>query len=134
MDLAVFNFSEKITCFALYLVLWTEFSTCQSTNLRTRWLDLFCNYHIQCVCNHCHFSVLPHFWHLQNFIVNLDTIMPLTNTCILLYNKTVMDLFITCWICFVIDQTIRCWPQLRLGQYSDCLVNIMAYSTGNRGP
>jgi hypothetical protein len=38
--------------FAFYLVFWTEFSTCQSTNLKRRWLDLFCNYyHIQCVCN-----------------------------------------------------------------------------------
>jgi hypothetical protein len=45
MDLAVLNFSEKITCFAFYLVL--------STNLKRRWLDLFCNYHhIQRVCNH----------------------------------------------------------------------------------
>jgi hypothetical protein len=31
----------------------TEFSTCQSTNLKRKWLDLFCNYyHIQRVCNH----------------------------------------------------------------------------------
>jgi hypothetical protein len=53
LDLEVFNFSEKITCFAFYLVLWTEFSTCQSTNLKKKWLDLFCNYyHIQCVSNH----------------------------------------------------------------------------------
>jgi hypothetical protein len=86
MDLAVFNFSKKITCFAFYLVLGTEFSTCHSTNLRRRWLDLFCNYyHIQCVCNHStalvviflvvifHFAT---FWHIQNCIVNLDT-MPL---------------------------------------------------------
>jgi hypothetical protein len=54
LDLEVFNFSEKITCFAFYLMLWTEFSTCQSTNLKRRWPDFFfCNYyHIQCVCNH----------------------------------------------------------------------------------
>jgi hypothetical protein len=40
-------------CFAFYLVLLTEFSTCQSTNLKRRCLDLFCNYyHISCVCNH----------------------------------------------------------------------------------
>jgi hypothetical protein len=51
MDLTVFNFSKKITGFAFYLVLLTEFSTCHSTNLKRRWLDLFCNYyHIQCVC------------------------------------------------------------------------------------
>jgi hypothetical protein len=43
----VFNFSEKITWFAFYLVLWTM-----------NWIQykshhLFCNYyHIQCVCNH----------------------------------------------------------------------------------
>jgi hypothetical protein len=53
LDLEVFNFSEKITWFAIYLVLWTELSTCQSPNLKMRWLDLFCKYHIQCVCNHC---------------------------------------------------------------------------------
>jgi hypothetical protein len=53
MDLEVFNFIEKITCFAFYLMLWTECSTCQSPNFKRRWLDLFCNYyHIQCVCNH----------------------------------------------------------------------------------
>jgi hypothetical protein len=44
LDSEVFNFSEKIT---------TEFSTCQSTILKRRWLDFFCNYyHIQCFCNH----------------------------------------------------------------------------------
>jgi hypothetical protein len=53
IDLSVFNFSEKIACFAFYLVLWTELRTCKSTNLKWRWLDLFWNYyHIQCVCNH----------------------------------------------------------------------------------
>jgi hypothetical protein len=55
MDVEVFNFSEKITCSAFYLVLWTTFSTCPSTctHFKKRWLDLFCNYHhIQCVCNH----------------------------------------------------------------------------------
>jgi hypothetical protein len=37
----------------LPFMLWIEFGTCQSTNLKRRWLDLFCNYyHIQCVCNH----------------------------------------------------------------------------------
>jgi hypothetical protein len=67
-------------------MLWTEFSTCQSTNLKKRWLDLFCNYYqIQYVCNHstalvvifccCNLSFC-HIWHIQNFIVNLDT-MPL---------------------------------------------------------
>jgi hypothetical protein len=45
MDLAVLNFSKKITCFAFHLVLWAEFSTCHSTDLRRRWLDLFCNYY-----------------------------------------------------------------------------------------
>jgi hypothetical protein len=78
--LEVFNFSEKISCF----VLWTEFSSCQSTNLNRRWLDLFSNYHIQCVCSHStalivifllQCFILLHFWHIQNFI-NLDT-MPL---------------------------------------------------------
>jgi hypothetical protein len=35
------------------LLLWTEFSTCLSTNLKRRWLDLFCNYyHIQSICNY----------------------------------------------------------------------------------
>jgi hypothetical protein len=53
MDLAVFNFSKKITCFTFYLVLWAEFSTCHSTNLKRR-------------------------WHTQNFVVNLET-MPLKN-------------------------------------------------------
>jgi hypothetical protein len=44
---------RKFTWFAVYLVVWTDFSTCQSANLRRRWLDLFCNYyHTQCVCNH----------------------------------------------------------------------------------
>jgi hypothetical protein len=33
-ELEVFNFSEKITWFAIYFVLLTEFSTCQSTNLK----------------------------------------------------------------------------------------------------
>jgi hypothetical protein len=65
----IFNFSEKMTWFAIYLVLWTEFSTSQCTNLKRRWLDLFCNYHyIQCVCNHstvlvviCFLVVIFHF-------------------------------------------------------------------------
>jgi hypothetical protein len=56
---AVFHFSEKITCFAFYLVLWTEFTTYQSTNLRRSLLDLFCNYyHIQCMC----VIILQHLW------------------------------------------------------------------------
>jgi hypothetical protein len=86
LDLEVFNFSEKMAWFAIYLALWTEFSTCQSTNLERRWLDLFCNYyHIQRVCDHftalvviflLYSFILPHFWHIQNFIVNLNT-MPL---------------------------------------------------------
>jgi hypothetical protein len=39
--------------FAFHSVLWIEFSTCQSTNLKKRWLNSFCNYyHIQFVCNH----------------------------------------------------------------------------------
>ena len=51
------NFSHTLILYvhglAFYLVLCTEFSMCQSTNLKRRWLDLFCNYyHIQCVCNH----------------------------------------------------------------------------------
>jgi hypothetical protein len=81
---SVYNFSDKMTWFAFYRVLWTEFNACQSTNLKRRWLDLFCNhYHIQCVCNHSTSLVvifvwlksfiLPHFWHIQDFIVNLDT-------------------------------------------------------------
>jgi hypothetical protein len=53
LDLEVFNLSEKITWFAIYLVLWTELSTCQTTNLKRRWLVLFCNYyHVQCICNY----------------------------------------------------------------------------------
>jgi hypothetical protein len=85
LDLEVFNFSEKITWFAFYRVLSIEFSTCQSTNLKRRRLDLFCNYSYQCVCNHSTALVvifalksfiLPHFWHIKHFIVNLDT-MPL---------------------------------------------------------
>jgi hypothetical protein len=44
----------------IYLMLWTEFSTSQSTTLKRRWLYSFCNYyHIQCVCNH--FTALVHF-------------------------------------------------------------------------
>jgi hypothetical protein len=89
LDLEVFNFSEKMALFATYLELWTELSTCQFTNLKRRWLYLFCNYyHIQCVCNHStalvviffllQSFILPHFWHIQNFIVNLDT-MPLSD-------------------------------------------------------
>jgi hypothetical protein len=46
LDAEVFNFREKITCFAFYLVLLTEFSTWQSTNLKRRWLDLFGNYYL----------------------------------------------------------------------------------------
>jgi hypothetical protein len=81
-DLEVFNFSEKILWFFFYFALSTEFSTCQSFNLNRRWLDLFCNYYdIQCVGNHstafvvilrCCCNLL--FWHIQNFVVNLDTI------------------------------------------------------------
>jgi hypothetical protein len=50
-----------------------------------RWADLFYNYyHIQCAHNHDSAEIvviflmqsfnLPHFWHIQNFIVNLDSI------------------------------------------------------------
>jgi hypothetical protein len=79
LDLEVFKFSEKMTWFAIYFVLWTEFSTCESTILKRRLLDLFCNYHhIHCVCNHStklvviFFVVIFHlaiFWHTQYFIV-----------------------------------------------------------------
>jgi hypothetical protein len=59
LELEVFNFREKITCFAFFLVLLTEFSMCQSTNFKRRWLDLLCNqYHIQCVCYHFTVSVV----------------------------------------------------------------------------
>jgi hypothetical protein len=44
LDLEVFNFSEKITYFTFYLMLWFEFITCQFTNFKSRSLDLFCNY------------------------------------------------------------------------------------------
>jgi hypothetical protein len=76
LDLEVFNFSAKITWFAIYLMLWTEFITCQSTNLKRRWLE-FCNYYpIQCVCNHSTaLVVIFSFWHIQNFIVNLDILI-----------------------------------------------------------
>jgi hypothetical protein len=53
MDLAVFNFSKKITCFAFYLVLWAEFSTCHSTNLRGRWLDFILQLEIVFIKNNC---------------------------------------------------------------------------------
>jgi hypothetical protein len=50
LNFEVLNFSEKMTWFATYLVLWTELSTCQSTNLKRtstnlkrRWLDLLCS-------------------------------------------------------------------------------------------
>jgi hypothetical protein len=72
-----------MTWFATYLVLWTEFSTCQSPNLKRRWLDLFWKYyHIQYDCNRSHLFllqsfILPHFWHIQNLSVNKGT-MPLT--------------------------------------------------------
>jgi hypothetical protein len=63
-------------------------SACQSDSFKKKYfVDLFYNYHhIQCVCNHSAELVnnflglsfiLPHFWHIQNFIDNLDS-MPLT--------------------------------------------------------
>jgi hypothetical protein len=62
-------------------------SACQSTNLKRRWLDLFSIIIIfQYVCNHSTSFVvffffllsfnLRHFWHIQSFIANLET-MPL---------------------------------------------------------
>jgi hypothetical protein len=85
LNLKVVNFSSKITRFVFYLVLWTEFITRQSTDLEKIWLDLFCNcYLTQCICNHSTAVVVifiviishctcSHFWQIQNFIVNLDT-------------------------------------------------------------
>jgi hypothetical protein len=44
---------QKENDMSLPFILWTEFSAYQSTNLKRRWLGLFCNYyHIQYVCNH----------------------------------------------------------------------------------
>jgi hypothetical protein len=66
---------------ALRFILCYEFN---SVHVSLLILDLFCNYcHTQCVCNHSaeivvislylsFFIFLP-FWHIQNFIVNLDT-------------------------------------------------------------
>ena len=68
LDLEVVNFSEEMTWFAFYLVLGIEFSICQSTNLKKRRLDLFCNYHhVQCVCNRSHFFFLAIF-HFTTFL------------------------------------------------------------------
>jgi hypothetical protein len=46
----VFNFSEKITCFAFCLVLWIYLSACQCISFERKWS---CRpIHIQCDCNH----------------------------------------------------------------------------------
>jgi hypothetical protein len=54
----LFNFSKKITRFCLYLVLWTEFSTCQSSNLRRRWLDLY----VIIIISSVFVIILQHLW------------------------------------------------------------------------
>ena len=38
IDFVVYNFSEKMTCFAFYRVLRMQVSTCQSTRFKRRWL------------------------------------------------------------------------------------------------
>jgi hypothetical protein len=49
----MFHFSKKITCFALYLVLWTELIQYMSLHQSQKeMVRLICNYYnIQCVCN-----------------------------------------------------------------------------------
>jgi hypothetical protein len=82
LALEVYNFRGETTYFAFYLVLWTDFSMCPSINHKRRLLDLCYTYHhIQYVSNHSTSFVVifvvnfifHHFWHIQKFTVNLDT-------------------------------------------------------------
>jgi hypothetical protein len=94
----------------LPFILWIEFSTCRSTNFKRRWLDLFCNYyHIQCFCIYfaalvvifcCNLSFSLIFWHIRNFIINLDT-MPLSQIC-----DNGLEIIPCCWPNFEMRQRV----------------------------
>jgi hypothetical protein len=74
----------------------TGVSTWQSTNLKRRCLDLFCNYdHSQCVCNHstAHFYCNHSFCHIFGISKHFSLTMPLINPQILRFTSwTKLDL------------------------------------------